>query len=824
VVEVDVATQVTPLGTMRIVDLSCDIAGAYCGKLLVDGGADVVKVEPPEGDPLRRRRVLDGPAPDHRAGSALFQYLASSKSSVVANPLDEQDRAMVAGLITSADAVIWSPGGGIGGLEEFSPSSIRGWAPHTVVAAITPFGLVNEPAPPANAFTIEAMSGVGGTGSREPLASAGSFGDWVAGVFAAMGLLTAHTRARVSGRGDLVDVSMLEARQLTTNEFLPAKVATAPKSVLARSAAKGLVPMIHPTRDGYIGFQVTTGQQWLDFAAMLGREDWVADSTLTLYENRIARYVEVCETVDEWTSARTNSEIEELASAFRLPVAPITDGKTVQELPQVVERGWYVRGPAGAMWPAVPYTFHGTSVTPRDFGPAPLLGQHTDEIRASTPVSRPEIGGTPPRGEPAAAGRLPFEGLRIADFTAFWAGPIIAHYFALLGADVVHVESPTRPDGYRNQTLKTDMSEGWWESSPCFVAANTNKRGLAVDLATADGREVARRLISQCDVVVDNFSPRVMRNWDFDFETLRALNPRLIVLRAPGFGLTGPWADRVAYATTVEQACGVSAVTGFADGRPTLGAGMDPVAGTHAAFAIQLALAARERTGLGLMIEIPQFTSGLNVCAEQVIEYSTTGRVLGRMGNRSWTVAPQGCYRAADARRSDPDMPVEDWVAISVESDDQWRALGKVLGRPDLAKDPQLSCVDGRRAQHDRIDDAIGRWTRERPAAAVVDALLAAGVPSATWVPPSALTYVAYVRRRGAYETVDHPTMGTLPLLGYPAHFANGPKKFHRRGAPSLGEHNHEILTELGYSAEDIADLEERNVVGQRALTAATAW
>lgn len=804
----------TPLGgSLTVVDLSTGIAGAYCGKLLVDGGADVIKVEPPQGDPLRCRRLLDDPAPDVNTGSVLFQYLASSKSSVVGDPDAPADREFVARLIRSADAVIWSKGAGMASLDEFQPAELRQLAPRAIVAAITPFGLVNEPAPPANDFTLQAMS-VGslsrGRADREPLPVGGSYGEWITGALAANGVLTAHMRARYTGIGELVDVSALEALHLTQNEFNPTKLSATGVPPRARRGRN--IPAIHPTNDGFVGIQITTGQQWQDFTVMIGKPEWAEDPTLTRFAARIQRYEEIREVIEAWTTERSTSEIEELAAAFRLPVAPVTNGKTVQELAQTVERGWYLQHPAGYTHPEVHYTFHG-NVARRPFGAGPRLGEHTEAVRAQTITAK----------QPAPTGTdrpLPFEGVRIADFTAFWAGPIITHYFAMLGADVIHIESATRPDGYRATTLKYDMSDGWWEASPNFSATNTNKRDLAVDMSTPEGREIAKALIARCDVVVDNFSTRVMGQWGLDYESLKALKPDLIVVRAPGFGLSGPWVDRVAYATTIEQSSGAAWMTGYADDRPELASGaMDPIAGIHAAFAVQLALEHRHRTGEGVLMEVPQFTTGINVCAEQVLEYSSTGRILGRVGNRSWTIAPQGSYRVRDAERPFPDVPEDDWVAISVEDEVQWLALCAVIGADDLANDTSLRTVAGRREEHDRIDEAISAWTRPRAASEVVEAMTSAGVPCAHWAQVHEQAVLPQVVNRKLYETVDHPALGPLTIIGCPVQFEHGPERMHRRRAPLLGEHNHDILLELGFKPEQIDDLESRAVIGTKAAT-----
>ncbi len=251
---------------------------------------------------------------------------------------------------------------------------------------------------------------------------------------------------------------------------------------------------------------------------------------------------------------------------------------------------------------------------------------------------------------------------------------------------------------------------------------------------------------------------------------------------------------------------------------------MDPLAGSHAIYATLMALDHRRRTGEGTLVEAPQFCSGFNLLAELTIEYSATGRVLGRVGNRSWTVAPQGTYRGADAERDMPGVPPDDWVAISVEEDAQWLALCTVIGALDLAGDPELQTVDGRYKHHDRIDAAIEAWTRPRSAEEAAAALCAAGVPAAAVVEAHHLDRVPETRARGLYETVDHTVLPTLPIVGYPVQFEAGPRLFHRRRSPLLGEHNRDILEGLlGFSPEDVDRLDLEGITGKDAPTA-TAW
>ncbi len=267
--------------------------------------------------------------------------------------------------------------------------------------------------------------------------------------------------------------------------------------------------------------------------------------------------------------------------------------------------------------------------------------------------------------------------------TTFWAGPSCTHILAMLGADVIHVESTRRPDGTRLIAGIPVTEDQWWEKSPIFSGLNTNKRGLTLDLQSAAGRDVLNRLIATCDVVVENFTPRVLDQIGLDFAAVQAIRPDAIMLRMPGFGLDGPWRDNPAFAYVIEAAAGISWLTGYPDRNPyepySIG---DPNAGIHALNALLLALEHRRRTGQGVLIEAAMVDAALNIAAEQVIEYSAYGALLERDGNRGPTAAPQNLYRTNEI----DEFGREDcWVAVAVATDEQWAGLCAALERPDWA-------------------------------------------------------------------------------------------------------------------------------------------
>ena len=304
--------------------------------------------------------------------------------------------------------------------------------------------------------------------------------------------------------------------------------------------------------------------------------------------------------------------------------------------------------------------------------------------------------------------------------TSFWAGPLTGHMLALLGAEVIHLESATRPDGARLVGGVPQTEDRYWERGPIFAALNTNKKSLTIDLSEPRGLDLVRRVIGTCDVVVENYTPRVLDQLGLDFESLRAERPDLIVLRMPGFGLDGPGRDLPAFAFVIEDAAGLTWLTGHPDLLPfepyCVG---DPNAGLHALYGLLLALEHRERTGEGGLVEAAMVDAALNIAAEQPIEFSAYGALLERAGNRGPTAAPQNLYQVAG-----PDEHGRDdaWVAIAVATDEQWAALRVRTGRSGRGPPtPSWRPWPAGCAAHDRIDARCGEWCRARSADEIVD-------------------------------------------------------------------------------------------------------
>ena len=788
-----------PLSDLRVVELATGISGGYAGKLLADAGADVVKVEPPEGDPLRRwtaSRTRLAPGEE----GALFGFLNTTKRSVVADLAHDEGKAEVRRLAAAADVVLENGGPGWAESAGLGAEELAALNPAVSLVSISPFGSGGPwDDRPATEFTLQAEAGgiaLRGRPERPPVAIGGRLGDYLVATYAAVAAVSAWHSSRVSGRGRRVDVSQLETLVLCAAPYQTIYAQFDPGSAMPQSIE---VPSIEPASDGWVGFCTMTAQQWQDFAAMVEHPEWVDDKGLAMVQARSDRHGDLAEGIHRWTRAHTVEEILELAGLFRVPAAPIGNGETVTTFDHLVERGVFVENHAGFTQPRVPYLLG--EGEPRPFAPAPELGAHTAQVHGGPFTS---AGANGPLVEGSAADE-PLRGLRVVDLTAFWAGPYAAGYLVQMGAEVVKVESIHRPDLMRLASgLRRDQL---WEWSPVFHGANAGKWDVTLDLSRLSGLDLVKRLIEGADVVIENSAPRVLENFGLDWPTVHGLNERVVMVRMPAFGLDGPWRERTGFAMTIEQASGLAWRTGYADDVPIVPRGAcDPLAAMHTVLALFAALEMRNRTGRGQLVEVPLLEAGLCAAAEQVIEMSAYGQLLGRIGNRSEAAAPQGLYPSEDGS----------WVAISVETDGQWRALVGALGEPAWATDPSLVSHDGRTDRHDEIDEELGAWTAAQTATDAVATLVDHGVPAGSAVNPREVIDNPQLVARGFLQWRSHPVTGDTGYPSFPARF-DGTFPRIPAAAPTLGQHNHEVLAGiLGLDDDEIAQLREEQVVGER--------
>jgi crotonobetainyl-CoA:carnitine CoA-transferase CaiB-like acyl-CoA transferase len=397
--------------------------------------------------------------------------------------------------------------------------------------------------------------------------------------------------------------------------------------------------------------------------------------------------------------------------------------------------------------------------------------------------------------------------VRVIDCTAWWAGPAAAHALGCLGADVIKVESVGRPDLMRYASTQPPSVDRWWEWSPIFHGANSGKRAITLDLTVPDGVALFERLLATADVLIENYTPRVMPQFGLDWDRVHAVNPDVLMVRMPAFGLDGPWRDHTGFAQTMECVSGMAWRTGFADGPPVLVRGAcDPLAGMHAVIATLLALRERDEHGGGRLVEAVMVEAALNAAAEQVVEYAATHTLLTRDGNRGPGAAPQGLY---------PCRGEDEWVAIAIATDAQWRALREVVGAWGGDDDIALETEVGRRDAHDRIDHDLTAWTAALAATDVAARLTAAGVPAEAVIPARDIVHNVQLAHRRLFETIPHPVTGEHALPGLPFRYASV-DRWLRAPAPLVGQHNDEVLSKLGLDGDELARLTDANVIGTR--------
>ena len=789
----------TPLSGIRVVEIGDRIAVAYCGKLLRDAGADVVKVECPQGDPLRRYRPVGGGEPAPGTDSPFFGYLAGGKRSLVV----DDNGPLPTELLASADIVVLAASPDEAERMGIDVAALSAVAPDCAFVTVSDFGWTGPWAEyPATEFTLQAWCG--STGSRggperPPIAVGGDVGEFIAGGYAAFFGLATYYGATGGGGGGHVDLSVLEAMTSSMQVYGWLRKDVMGLESFARSTE---VPSIEPAKDGYVGVSMATDQQWLDFCEMVDCPQLAELHSLRYQLGRWKQRDMIREAIGPWLRARTVDQIVELAAAHRIPMAPIGNGATLADMSHFAQRGTFVDNPAGFRQPRPPWLMSRAAARP--VATAPVLGEAGGRIDELWPTRESSSA----RADAHWAGR-PLQNLRVVDLTAFWAGPVATQLFAMLGADVIKVESIQRPDGIRlSGGLRQDVEE-WWEYSWVFQGVNTNKKSVTLNLESEVGKELLGRLVAGADIVIENFTPRVMDNFGLSYDTLKGFNERVIVVRMPAFGLDGPWRDRTGFAMTMEQIAGLAWLTGYGDDAPTAPRGpCDVLAGVHAAFVAMSAVEFRRRTGLGQLVEIPMIESVLNATALQVIEHEVSGKVLVRRGNRGHQFAVQNVYAVAGE---------EDWIAISIRDDNDWAALTGVLGNPDWAIGDRCATETARWASEGWIDDRLAEWFGGQPLDQTVGALLAAGVPAAPVVLPTDIGDNPALQDRAFLETLDHPLSGPVRYPRPPIAPIGGRTHFIDQPAPTLGQHNAEVLCgTLGLTTAQLRQLEVDRVIGTR--------
>ncbi len=551
-------------------------------------------------------------------------------------------------------------------------------------------------------------------------------------------------------------------------------------------------------KDGHIGCPPLTPMHWELICQLMGIGD-----VLDLPEGRdiiwrMQHADELEERVRPWLMERTRDEIVQEAQAYRLPAAHV---HTVVD--RLADEQLHARG----FWQETQLEGHPVKV------PRP-----TYSISGAVPADRlagvPEVAERDDNGAAPETRKQPFDGLRVLDLTSLWSGPYATMMLGSMGADVIKVESVQRPDPYRFTFAPPDK-DAWYEWAPLWNDSNCNKRDITLDLTNEKGLAIAKQLIAKSDVVISNFSNRVMPNLGLTNDKLLELNPQVIAVTMPGYGPGGPWEGYVGYAVAFEQLV-YGSMTGYTGegGYPSYAGGFcDPTVGLHLVSALLLALDQREKTGKGVEIEMPQCEVLDSLFAPEQIAVQLGAPVPGRRGNKHEWMAPHDAYRVAGT---------DEWITLAVASDEEFAALADDIGEHGLASDERFATVEARKENEAALDEAIAKAVADRNGVALEQELQRAGVAACHVAKAFDLDNDPGLDHIEFFQKLTRKITGTQSFKTWPFRFSSIDAS-HKQAPPLLGEHSAEVLRELlGLSDDEIAQLDEEQVIGTTPLGTVT--
>lgn len=406
----------------------------------------------------------------------------------------------------------------------------------------------------------------------------------------------------------------------------------------------------------------------------------------------------------------------------------------------------------------------------------------------------------------------PLDGMRVLDLTTFWAGPQPSAILADLGAEVIKIEAIQRLDPFRSYGAPSNPTpERPYEWSPLFNAANRNKRGITLNLASDEGRDLFKRLVAKSNAVVENYSPRVLTQFGLQYEVLREINPAIVLTSISGLGQSGPWRDYVSFAAIGEALSGISSLTGYTNEGVLLhGVGVsDPYTGLTAAFATLSALYVAGATGRGQHIDVSQLESSLPFLADAFMDFSLNRRRRERRTNDDPARAPHGCF---------PCQGDDAWIAISVGTDAEWNSLLDVMGRPRWAAAEEFATPLKRHRNRESLNGLVSEWTKSQDKERLTQELQASGVAAAPVRSPAEQLTDPQLQATGFFQYVERKYTGRQPYPSFPVRFDGAYPRIHRAGPP-LGHDNDYVFKEiLGLDESELAHLREAGVIGDQPI------
>ena len=792
------------LAGLRVLDLTGRMGG-YCGLLLANLGAAVLLIEPPEGDPMRREGPFKDDAP-HGERSLSFAAYHTNKQGLVLNLADANGSQRFRELAVNADVVIEDQPFGYLDELRLGYADLQKLNPALVMTSISGFGRTGPyrefKAPSIVAFAMGGLMNLCGHPGRPPLMGPCDVAYHLGSVHAAYGTLAALFNRRVTGAGDHVDVSLQDV--LAADPFL---------RIISRYSVTGEVPErsghsqsttvaeTYQCQDGYARIFVNQPDHWRRFVGWLGKPAELLDPKLENVQSRFA----FRSMIDRFVEARTlNYPVKKFFEEFqanRLAAAPINPPSGYIYDEQTKHRDFFAELDHAELgrhrFPGDPYKF---SASPwRIARGAPLLGAIGNQITESfTGPSSWRVGDDIAKSSNHAA-RKPLEGVRVISFPTGIVGPALAGLLAEQGAEVIAIEA--------GRVMRSPQRGQRWQVAS-DLESNRERKRIALDMKNPEGLALAKQLIAKSDVVVENFSARVMASWGLDYPRMKEIRPDIIMASLQAFGQTGPRRDYVSFGPILMAYSGMTYL--WRDPqieRPGAGsqtAFPDYVAPSYGAVAILAALHHRARTGQGQYIDISQAETAASMIGPALLEFLINGREPQPQGNISATAAPHGVYRCKGDDR---------WCAIAIAGQKEWIHFCETIGHREWLADPRFADPAKRIANRAELDGEIETWTTKHTPHQLMIMLQREGFAAGVVQTAEDLYRDPHLRERGLAREVNHREIGWVTRAGPTARLshnrtiADGP-------AHVAGEDNEAVLGEiLGMSAAEIAGLYERKVL-----------
>jgi crotonobetainyl-CoA:carnitine CoA-transferase CaiB-like acyl-CoA transferase len=838
------------LSGVKVLDLTWHISGPFCTKIFGDFGAEVIKVEKPDqGDPARSI----GPFLNdevHLEKSLLFSHLNLNKKSITVDLKSDAGRASVLDLVKGSDILVESFSPGVMDRLGLDYETLKEIRPDLVMLSISNFGQSG----PYRDFKVSelVLNGIGGDmysagiPLRHPLKLSGNSLQYQVGAMAAAAALTAYFVQQNQGIGQHLDISAQEVLAADTNHKSSNLLAWAysgmglTTSLLGRTDPREIESDIMPTgvyacKDGFVrvaGLLPFWDRFIKIFPELADQFVWPDDIT------DLDRKYEIDAFWYEWCAERTKNEIMEICQnvkyfgmAINTPLEAIDD-------PQFKSRGF---------WVEVDHPVTGKQIYPGDplhaeaspwkvRMPAPLLGQHNEEILSQKSVITVEESAEPTKTG-SKSPKLPLEGIRVVDMGVIWAGPTTAWLMGCLGAEVIHIDNPHHiPDMSRGFTIWPNESmldrpgagaslpggkvgRHLWNQSAFYNRALWNRRSCCIDIDQPEGKEVFKKLIAKSDIFVENNGASAMEHLGLDHEVLMQVNPGLICINMPAWGRSGPYKDFVGWGAMHQAVSGEEWLRGYDDSEHpfhnTFRYHMDSASPPMAVFGAIMGLMQRQKTGKGQWIDFAQMQALTHHLGEIYMDAAWNGRNQRTIGNRHPT-AIQGCY---SCRGNEPDEDTslkggERWLNITLNDETEWQAFCRVLGNPQWTKDEKFATHDLRYQHHDELDKHIEAWTQTRDNFEAFYVLQGSGIPAGPVEDWRDAHMDPQLNMRGFFRTMFQEDVGTYRYPGFPWQFPETPLEVTH--APcTVGEDNEYVYKEvIGFSDDEIAELESQGVIG----------